>query len=276
MIAIKKHFCALNLATLALCTFSGCADVSEELNSDPTDRTEPEQFAPRVVGPLKEKTQVNSSLSGKGASSNIPFGYTYVEAVTVPPGATITYRTSQPPNKTTVDTVIAIFHRDDNRSYLINENEYEDRKDLDTLAWDDDSAGNLYSVTSWTNTLSETRNVFVMVFGWGTSTGQVYLSANGGTPKLINVLAGSVDLTTNGADFFGTSNSLALTGKTVDPWLFVFQKDKIYGRGWDSAYNDDSNGTRESRVGMFYVQQSYFIVAHSAAPISQGFTTILY
>jgi hypothetical protein len=217
---------------------AGCSDAGESGPSDakvaiPSD--EVFEFAPEGAEVTGEKAIQEEGLAAKGSAAR-KYGSTHVQPVTIAPGQTVSYSTSG--GTLNVDPVLVLFHRHDN-STTFGGWPYTDRVGIQTLAINDDTNG-YHSAISYTNNTGITLNAHLMVFAWADSTGDVELSGVG----LVPVAAGSIK--TNGnAGVASTSGSVGPSGWTPDPWLFMFDATPGEGNG---AWNDDSNGTRESTI----------------------------
>jgi hypothetical protein len=193
------------------------------------------EFAPDGAEVAVDKAVQEHGLEAKGSESR-PFGTTFVQPVTIAPNQNVSYSTSG--GSVGVDPVLVLFHRHDN-STEFSAFPYTQRVGIQTLAINDDTNG-LHSSISYTNNTNITLNAYVMVFAWAGAIGQVELSGVG----LVNASAGSVK-TSGTAGVASTSGSTAFGGGTPDPWLFIFDATPGQGNG---AWNDDSNGTRESTI----------------------------
>jgi len=251
--------CALAFA-VAGC--SGEAPVGE--GSDPNPKAF--EFAPESTAkPAAAKPKPGDGLVGKG-SATVPFGPAIMASVSIAPGQTVSYTTSQVSGAPTVDTVLALFMTFDNATFLQPGGV---RVGIQTLAVQDDISwpSNPYSSLSYTNNSGQTQNAYLAVFGYGNSIGPVQLSGVG----QVEVKAGStVGSGTASAAF--TNGSSSPSGGP-DTWLYMFDYTPGQGNG---AFNDDNplGGTNDSRISD--ATSSFMWYVASAYGSSSGTTTINY
>lgn len=238
----------ITFASLVALAFaaSACGGAQDSMESGDAPR--------KVVQPIEEvfeyapegqeivvQKEVDDPLRPKG-SAVLPTGPTYTLPVKLNPGQSVTFSTSG--GSVGVDPVMALFMRHDN-SETFGAAPWTQRVTLQTLAINDDTNG-LHPSISYTNNQNRVVNARLMVFAYGSSTGQATL--NNGT--VIDVVAGSVVAS-------GTAGVAKTTGSVGDPWLFTFDTVPNQGNG---VWNDDttSSNTESTITGatsqtMWYV-----------------------
>jgi hypothetical protein len=212
-------------------------------------------FAPENVSDDKAPNPVE--LSPKG-SLTLTLGATFYTPVTIPAHGTVTYETSNRVGST--DPVLALFIRTNPWGGAFGGSPFTAKGQANTLAFDDDGAGNLNSKITYTNPDGVPRQAYLIAFAWSDRTGQVDLSGVG----TINIAAGSAVISSN-QGWIGTS------GSSGDPWLVALDPDV---GGGDTVWNDDSPlGGLESRIDSF-TNQTAWVVGHAWS--GAGTTTLNY
>jgi hypothetical protein len=248
---------ALAFAAAGCSNGSGSASDGNSEQKVPEPVTQVFDYAPEGAAP-KPKQVVDPALVAKG-SVTLPYASTFHAAITITPGQTVSYTTSN--GSAGVDTVLVLFKRCDN-STSFDPFPYTERPCVTTFAVSDDfdfPAHGRYSQINWTNNLGFTQNAHLMGFAYNSSTGTADVTGFGTQP----FVGGTLPLQGNAGTAW-TSGSTASGGATPDPWLFTFNP---FG-GSDGAYNDDTSSNpinRESTItGATSLQMWYAL---------SGFTT---
>jgi hypothetical protein len=215
-------------------------------------------FAPERAS--NEKSPNPTDLFPKG-SVTLTLGSTFYTQVTIPAFGTVTYETSN--RVGSADPVLALFIRTNPWGGAFGGSPFTAKGQANTLAYNDDGAGNLNSRLTYHNPDGAPRVAYLVAFAYGNSTGQVDLSGYG----TIQLRAGSTFIQTNAGQIY-TSNS------SGDPWLLAIDTDLASGAG-NTCWNDDSpnGGTTESLI-QNYTNKTMWVVAHAYS--GSGTTTINY
>lgn len=241
---IKAHVRHPIVGMLALAfAAGGCSNASESASAGDLQQkvaepvTQVFDYAPEGAAP-KAKQVPDEALIAKG-TANLPFASTFSQAITITNGQTVTFETTN--GSSGVDTVLVLFKRCDN-STTFDPSPYTERPCVTTFQvsddWDYPTHGR-YSKIVWTNNLGYTQNAHLMGFAYNSSTGTADVTSFGTQ----NFVGGTLKLQGNAGTAW-TSGSTTSPGLTPDPWLFTFNP---LG-GSDGAYNDDSNGGRDSTI----------------------------
>jgi hypothetical protein len=265
---------------LAFAFSTGCADVDPLAETRAYTPEKATETAPSTEIKSVKKEKAASGLTEKGTTL-LSYGYTHIENVTVQPNETITYTTSKHPQYNDVDTMIALFWRtDDAKELFVPKESSTKRISLWSLAIDDDTAGNLYSTVTWTNETGSAKNIFCTVFAFGNvaSAKVANLSFNNGTPKLVEVRAGSQWVETSNAGRIWTNYSTPGHGSYLGPFLIALENPAPIG--YNSAANNDdadsSPGGDESDINGFVSGKKTLVIGHASGYRSQGYTNLYY
>jgi len=239
---MTKAYVRYSFAAAAALAFAaaGCSNASDgDGNTEAGFKVaEPDtqvfDYAPEGAA-LKAKQVPDAALIAKGATS-LPYANTFHAALTITPGQTVTFETSN--GSAGVDTVLVLFKRCDN-STTFDPSPYTERPCVTTFQVSDDfdwPAHGRYSRINWTNNLPFTQNAHLMGFAYNFSTGTADVTGFG-TQSFVG---GTLQLQ-------GNAGKAWTSGSNGDPWLFTFNPNG----GSDGAYNDDTSSNpvnRESTI----------------------------
>lgn len=228
--------------------------------------TEQHDFAPQGAEAPTAKAEVDDSLSPKGSATR-KYGATFMQPIVIPPNGVVGCYTAN--GSAGVDPVLALIRRHDNQHKTTPTTE---KVWVQTLAIDDDSAGNLHSYLSFNNTSGGTLNAYLMGFAYGNSTGTADLWCTGSNTINITLGAGS-------AKVYASSGTASTSGSTLDPfiahvtpnpWLFMIDQTPL---SYNSDWNDDASPSVESSFNYVGPNRIVWFVANGS---TTGNTTINY
>jgi hypothetical protein len=190
-----------------------------------------------------------------------------MKAISIPPNGVVGCYTANASSG--ADPVLALIRRHDNQHKTTPTSE---KVWVQTLAIDDDSAGNLHSYLSFNNTSGGTLNAYLMGFAYGNSTGTADLWCTGSNTINITLGAGS-------AKVYASSGTASTSGSTLDPfiahvtpnpWLFMIDQTPL---SYNSDWNDDASPSVESSFNYVGPNRIVWFVANGW---TTGNTTINY